>query len=770
MHLAVWWRSVRGWWLVAGAAATTAVATWLGRFIPGVVGGAAVAVVAAVSAVWSSRGSQLIGREAGLVLAAGEKLLRDARGRLPKVRDIDDLIAIGVHPAASADPAAAGSRVPPFVRRDRSGEIEEALRTCTFVLIVGDSTAGKSRAAIEAARAVLPDRVFIAPDPADRASVRAAIVAAERERAAVVWLDDLERYLGADGLTAHAMRALIAPGQDRAVVLLATIRAQERARYGGIAAQEDGHADQRTGRDVLALAHEIRLERRWSGEEVARAKAGTPDARIAKAIASAERYGVAEMLAAGPELMAAWQDAWAPEAGHTRGAALVAAAVDAYRAGWHQPLPTALLMRLHENYLQAHGGAALRPEPWQNAMAWATTALYATSSLLIPADPAHGALRAFDYLPDALDGDRQSTPVPEQTWVALIAEADPQTCDVIGWAAVHHTQFDVARAAFQKALDGGMLLAADGLATLLGDALHTDEAYQTLDRAVRSAAPDAEPEILIELRLALAWHTGQSGRDREALAQAETARRDAERLLGPDHDLTLRALGQQARWTGQGGDPATALRLALEAQTRWLRIGARNTDMDLNNRFEVAIWTGRTGQIAQAERLWADLDRDATRALGHDAYFTTFVRWNRAGITTETGDTTLALKLFAEVVAGWTKIFGYSHPRTCVGRLQQAGLHGETGQLDTALALASGIIADTAQALGTDHELHLAARHQRALWTFQSSRHAEAREQFTTLLAECRQALDDDHPLTENCAARLAHKDQSTWYYVPPTW
>jgi hypothetical protein len=79
------------------------------------------------------------------------------------------------------------------------------------------------------------------------------------------------------------------------------------------------------------------------------------------------RFGVAEYLAAGPQLLAEWRDAWSPGQ-HPRGAALVAAAVDARRAGLHTPVAEALLRRLHEHYLTERGGSTLRPEPFEQPL------------------------------------------------------------------------------------------------------------------------------------------------------------------------------------------------------------------------------------------------------------------------------------------------------------------------------------------------------------------------------------------------------------------
>lgn len=74
--------------------------------------------------------------------------------------------------------------------------------------------------------------------------------------------------------------------------------------------------------------------------------------------------------------------------------------------------------RQHEPYLQRRGGARLRPESADEALAWATAPLHATSSLLIPA--ANGFL-AFDYLIDAADKDR----VPGEAIKVLISIATP---------------------------------------------------------------------------------------------------------------------------------------------------------------------------------------------------------------------------------------------------------------------------------------------------------------------------------------------------------
>ncbi|MFG1672243.1 hypothetical protein [Streptomyces sp. Y7] len=516
------WGTRRGGWLLLVAVAVgVSSVSWAARLLPGLVGGALVAVAATVGATLSQRGRRFVEESALHTANARDALLRDRRGRVPRVRDIEDLIEIGVHPAAPAgDTGTAGGRVPPFVRRDRSHEIEEALRTRGFVLLVGESTAGKTRAAFEAVRTVLPQAAFIAPDPTDPSALHVAAAAVQRERCCVVWLDDIERYLGAGALTPHLLRRLARPGGSRTAVVVATIRAQERARHLDARQAGDG-AGRRTARDVLVSAHEIRLDRRWHEDEVTRARdQGRRDGRVARAVENAERHGIAEFLAAGPQLLAAWQDAWAPEGGHTRGAALVSAAVEARRAGWSRPLPVTLLRDLHEQHLAARGGPSLRPESWQEALSWATTPLCATSSMLLPHEPPD-TYDVFDYLSDTLPGSvsgslsdapdaaPEAVRISDGTWTRLIAEAEPDVCEDIGWTAVAHTCRTVARRAFQRALDNGVLTAAVGLATLLGDEWRTKPAGCC---APRSPRPRRTPRRTSFSSCARHWPGGRAGR------------------------------------------------------------------------------------------------------------------------------------------------------------------------------------------------------------------------------------------------------------------
>ena len=134
---------------------------------------------------------------------------------MPKVRQVTDPILLGVHPSAPApadaqartdDPAL--ERVPAYVGRDIDDELRARLAGSGFVMLVGDSTAGKSRAAYEAIL-TLPNHVLIVPH--DRDALATAIIEAAHTRDCVLWLDDLENYLGAGGSDSREHRT--SPGR-----------------------------------------------------------------------------------------------------------------------------------------------------------------------------------------------------------------------------------------------------------------------------------------------------------------------------------------------------------------------------------------------------------------------------------------------------------------------------------------------------------------------------------------------------------------------------
>ncbi len=134
------------------------------------------------------------------------------RGRLLWVRDVA-LDQLRVHAA----------RVPvPYIERDQQDALETAVVPGQAALVVGHSMSGKSRLAAKVIKQKCPDALLL---PAESGKALRELFEGGLDPAGlVVWLDDLERFLGMDGLTVGLLNRLTT---GRAIVA-ATIRVEQR--------------------------------------------------------------------------------------------------------------------------------------------------------------------------------------------------------------------------------------------------------------------------------------------------------------------------------------------------------------------------------------------------------------------------------------------------------------------------------------------------------------------------------------------------------------
>lgn len=143
-----------------------------------------------------------------------------SQGRLLRIRDIEDPTTLGVKPAGPLPGVQAGEVIP-YVPRKIDADLDSALRREPFVLLIGDSAAGKSRSAFEAVRRVLPDRYLVVPEA--KPSLSQLLDDGFNFSNSVIWMDDLDTYLGHDGVTTNILDRIFSPPQHD-VTVLATIR------------------------------------------------------------------------------------------------------------------------------------------------------------------------------------------------------------------------------------------------------------------------------------------------------------------------------------------------------------------------------------------------------------------------------------------------------------------------------------------------------------------------------------------------------------------
>lgn len=392
-------------------------------------------------------------------------------------------------------PGEDGSSVPPYIARDIDGRLRERVAAAALrgglVLVVGDSTAGKTRAAFEAVRAVLPEHRVWAPAVGHDVS-HAPRSFAPTDVRYVVWLDDLERYLGPGGFQSAALVEFERLG----IPVVATMRLKPFEAFN--AQHDDG-----TGARLLRVAEVVDLGRLWSGSELARA-GDCDDSRIVDALTRHGPYGIAEYLAAGPALLREWRRA-GPGNGHARGAALVRAAVDLTRSGLRGPYSRALLAEVHRHYLSAES-VVPRPESLDAAFDWASRVRHGVTSLLLPVDgepllggecpPGEERWLAFDYLVDHTE--HTESDIPDQVWQAALAAAPAADRLAIGRIALSVAPH-IAESAWRPLADEGNPYAANDLAILLGGSDHAESAEALYRRAIAKGHLDAANNLAVLL-------------------------------------------------------------------------------------------------------------------------------------------------------------------------------------------------------------------------------------------------------------------------------
>ncbi len=452
-----WWR----WLPVVGTGVVTGVSTYFSGLSPGlsaVLAGVATVLAIVVPTFWE-RGAA---RSADRVKHDLLRLVGPA-AQAPRVAEIDDPTLIGVHPA---EPLAEGeaTRAPVYVPRDADEQVRGCLARHQFLLLMGDSLAGKSRIAYEAIRAVLPRHRLLVPE--SKAALRTLITDDLVPQSSVVWLDDLELYLGAGGLTTAMVGRLRA---IRGVVLVATMRTSEYVRYGPRRHGEShetpkDHVWVRDAGLVLRQLRPISIDRRFTPGELARARqCSIRDPRLAAAVAGAHDRDVTAYLAAGPQLLAEWHAAWEIGA-HPAGAAIVAAAVDCRRAGFVGPLGADLLAELHIRYLTERAGTASRGSAsFEEELAWAAAPIYATNGLVREVD---GGYEPFDFLVDVMQRDERQPAVPKEVFEALMRYASDEDATRVGEAAWDAGYEDVAERWFQRGAEAGSEDSMGHLATI----------------------------------------------------------------------------------------------------------------------------------------------------------------------------------------------------------------------------------------------------------------------------------------------------------------
>ncbi|MGY2087938.1 tetratricopeptide repeat protein [Nocardia gipuzkoensis] len=517
-------------------------------------------------------------------------------------------------------------RYVPRIHNDVDARLGDALATDRLVVVVGPSKAGKTRSLFEAVHTHLPHARVVVPAQGRLADIAACPEFVDLEEPAVVWLENLDRFLTGSGALDPALLTKLTARAARTVVV-ATLRSEARARLR----TEGGELTHDT-RVLLQEATEIRLAPTSnSPEEQARAAEAYPGLELGD-------YGLAEVLAGAPELLQRYDDAqdidpvlWT----------VIRVAIDWARIGQPGPIPETVLTELADTAavtLLPHrdvpdSGIREAVEAARNPV----PGVGRVSALLTqPLPDGTRAYRPFDYLIAADDGQHHPVrPIPDDFWYTATTDTDPDTLFAVAYAAYLREKVSEAETLLRRSANAGHPGAMYNLGALLYEQDKTEEA-ETLWRAAANAG---HPGAMYNLGALL----DQRGKTEEAetLWRAAANAGDPGAMYNLGHLLNQQGKTEEAetlwRAAANAGHPGAMYSLGLlldqrgkteEAETLW-RAAANAGHPDAN--YNLGLLLYEQDKTEEAETLW----RAAADAGDPDAMYNLGLLLNQQGKTEE---------------------------------------------------------------------------------------------------------------------------------------
>ncbi|TQN28613.1 hypothetical protein FHX37_3968 [Haloactinospora alba] len=321
--------------------------------------------------------------------------------------------------------------LPSYIEREIDPKLRETLSDSHFVIIAGPVRTGKTRAAFEALKQPRWRRHFlVAPDPADKEQLNAAVDFVIAHRKSVLWLDDVTKLIDSEGWTKPLRNERIFRGSRRIVATVAKTRDPRTQSWSFPSPPE------REGWNAIRYVHLLPGADTSPRDQNAAERLALSDRRLDDALRQwrADNVDIAEHLS---RSASDYDGHWKGFTHHyPKAAALVQAACDLRRLGMNEALPRTLVERASFLYLDgscANGAEAGFRSAWDEAFDpkrfHGSGADGERPGPLAPVLGAPERCRPDEHLVDALQRD-QGLRIGERSWgevvraLAFLPEAD----------------------------------------------------------------------------------------------------------------------------------------------------------------------------------------------------------------------------------------------------------------------------------------------------------------------------------------------------------
>ncbi|MFI1651997.1 hypothetical protein ACH4XT_34425, partial [Streptomyces avidinii] len=387
--------------------------------------------------------------------------------------------------------------LPPYLerahdRRLRAATARAAGGRSTFVVLIGSSSTGKTRACWEALQALPPGWWLwhpITPSPA--AAVVQGLPPVRPKT--VLWLNGLQEYLRTpDGeQVATGLRELLRDRTRGPVLILGTLWREEHAEL--TLRPEHGRPDSHAqARALLEVATSLSVPTSFTAQELQQlGEVADHDSRLARAFKEAPAGRVVQFLAGVPEVRRRFQHA--PDEAR----AVILAALDARRLGHGPKLNEMFLFEAASGHLDQDTWDRLGTDWFQAALDYAGEQCHGVPGplTLIRPRPGEPSPEQPQYrLSDPLDQDARSErrylAPPATLWKAAGRHAPVDDLQHLANAARSRGHFHHAMELSQRAADDGRYPGAVAFqAELLEQSGHEDQAVERLDELAAAGHP-----------------------------------------------------------------------------------------------------------------------------------------------------------------------------------------------------------------------------------------------------------------------------------------
>ncbi|MFV2020610.1 hypothetical protein [Micromonospora sp. LOL_023] len=380
----------------------------------------------------------------------------------------------GIHPSIEISGQSDMQTLPAHIPREVDVKLRALLlapESMKFVLLLGGSSVGKTRAAYEGIRACLPEYQVLVPS--DNRDIL-WMLDRKLRKPLVVWLDELQRFLIDQPDHFDKGHLLALWSLRKPVVVIGTMWPDHYQAFLEPSRGDRMSEKSDRARQVINMAQLLYVQEHLAPTEMSTAKVlAEKDPRIKIALDD-KNYGVTQVLAGAPDLVDRWIYANRQEK------SVITAAIDIGRMGIGGPLSDLLLKTAAQVYMDSETLARAPVDWYDSAISYAIKPLKGAVSALIPVAGIAGITEGYrlaDYLIQYGGKAMSSQFIPNALW-RIVAEQvhDPTDLKSLGDAAELRGLYGYAESALRRSMAGGNSDAGNLLVRLLEDQGRSEDA------------------------------------------------------------------------------------------------------------------------------------------------------------------------------------------------------------------------------------------------------------------------------------------------------